>query len=222
MNPPRPDNIFVGRPIYHGSTPLHDVGMLEIAYDRAFAGAYDQVGESDVSTARDYVVHKFLQSGLEWLAWIDSDIGFRRSDWALLMEQQGDELAVCGEYLKKTQDPRRMEIANFGLGFARVHRSVYELLDDLNTEHGEARLHRYRRMDQESSVLEDFVEYHPVGVAFDGSRRNEDHGFWLLVALAAIPTRKESRTRLGHTGPFTWWYRPELIQQKRDEEAGAQ
>ena len=213
MNPPSPDNIFVGRPIFQHSTPWHDTGMQEICFDRAFSVGYDHVGESSISTARDYIVHHFLaRTSCEWLVWIDADIAFRRRDWQLLMEQQGDELAVCGEYLKKRQD-LQPEVANFGLGFARVHRSVYEALDALNNEDGSPRLLRYRasvRLSGED-VMEDFTEFHPIGVTYDGSRRNEDHGFWLMVRLAGLPIRKECRTQLGHSGLFTWWYDSEAI-----------
>jgi hypothetical protein len=202
-----PATIFVGRPIFDRSTPGHDRGMLELLEDRSIGAQYDHVGESSISTARDYIAHYFLtRTNCEWLVWIDSDITFSRQDWAYLTE--GDELAVCAEYLKKTQDLKH-EVANFGLGFARVHRSVYERLESLRyDDSGGPRLMRYRAgvLLQGTRTMEDMVEYHPVGVMPDGSRRNEDHGFWLMVRLAEIKIRVETRTKLGHTGNFTWWY----------------
>ena len=208
-----PCTVFVGRPIYHSATPGHSRGMLELLEDRAIGAQYDHVGESSVSSARDYVVHYFLtRTNCEWLVWIDDDITFSRQDWAFLMEQQGEELAVCAEYLKKTQD-LSLQVANFGLGFSRVHRNVYEQLDLLRNDDTSPRLMRYRagvELNNQRS-MEEFVEYHPIGIHLDGSRRNEDHGFWLLVRLAGIPIRKETRTRLGHTGAFTWWYDQEKI-----------
>lgn len=215
-----PATVFVGRPIYHAATPGHSRGMLELLEDRAIGAQYDHVGESSVSTARDYVVHYFLtRTPCEWLVWIDDDISFSRQDWAYLMEQQGVEAAVCAEYMKKTPD-LAPEVANFGLGFARVHRSVYEQLADLVREDGEPRLMRYRAgvVLHGERTMEEFIEYHPIGVAPDGSRRNEDHGFWLMVRLAGIAIRKETRTRLGHTGSYTWWYdhdRLETLRKKR-------
>jgi hypothetical protein len=208
-----PSTVFVGRPIFASSTPDHDRGMLELVQDRAIGAQYDHVGESSISTARDYVVHYFLtRTRCEWLVWIDADITFSREDWALLMEDQEGELAVCAEYLKKTRD-LSLQVANFGLGFARVHRSVYEQLDALNRDDGEPRLMRYRAgVDiRGERTVEEFVEYHPIGIHPDGSRRNEDHGFWLLVRLANIPIRKETRTKLGHTGAYTWWYDKEKL-----------
>lgn len=219
-----PATVFVGRPIYHGTTSGHERGMHEIIEDREIGAQYDHCGESSVSTARDYVVHYFLtRTSCEWLVWIDSDISFTREDWRLLLEQQGDELAVCAEYLKKTQD-LAIEVANFGLGFARVHRSVYEQLDRLDREDGEPRLLRYRSgvVLHGQRMLEEFVEYHPIGVLPDGSRRNEDHGFWLLVRLAGIKIRIEQRTKLGHTGPYTWVYDIEKIQAARRRRAAGQ
>jgi len=218
-----PATVFVGRPIYHAPTPGNVRGMLELVEDRAIGAQYDHVGESSVSTARDYVVHYFLtRTECEWLVWIDDDITFSRADWAHLMEQQGNEAAVCGEYLKKRKD-LVPEVANFGLGFTRVHRSVYEQLDDLVNDKGAPLLMRYRSLVEirGDRNVEEFVEYHPIGVAPDGSRRNEDQAFWLMVRLAGIPIRKETRTRLGHTGSFTWWYDQDGIQAYRAKQ-GAQ
>ncbi len=212
-----PATVFVGRPIYHSCSPGHNRGMLELLEDRAIGGQYDHVGESSVSTARDYVAHYFLtRTDLEWLVWIDSDITFSRADWAYLMEDQAGELAVCGEYLKKTQD-LSLQVANFGLGFARVHRSVYEQLQVLTREDGEARLLRYRGGIEINGerTMEEMTEYHPIGVHPDGSRRNEDHGFWLMVRLARIDIRVETRCKLGHTGDYTWWYDKEKLDAAR-------
>lgn len=203
-----PRTVFVGRPIFSHATPQHDRSMFGLLEDQAIGAQYDHVGESSISSARDYVAHYFLtRTRCEWLVWIDADITFSREDWAYLMEEQGNELAVCAEYMKKTQD-LSPQVANFGLGFARVHRSVYEQLDDLVTEDGAPRMLRYRSRVQLQGHegIEEFVEYHPIGVHPDGSRRNEDHGFWLMVRLAGIEIRKETRTKLGHTGPYTWWY----------------
>jgi hypothetical protein len=208
-----PASVFVGRPIFDRSTPGHDRGMLDLIADQNIGAQYDHVGESSISSARDYVAHYFLtRTQCDWLVWIDSDITFSRQDWAYLMEQNGDELAVCAEYLKKTQD-LSLEVANFGLGFARVHRSVYERLDEMTREEGAPRLLRYRAgvLLNGARSMEEMTEYHPIGVHPDGSRRNEDHGFWLMVRLAGIPIRVETRTRLGHTGNFTWWYDKEKI-----------
>jgi hypothetical protein len=209
-----PATVFLGRPIYGAATPQHSRSVLMLIEDQAIGAQYDHVGESSVSTARDYVAHYFLtRTQCEWLVWIDADICFTREDWGLLMEQQGDERAVCAEYMKKTQD-LSPQVANFGLGFARVHRSVYESLDAMTRDDQEPRLLRYRagvEINGQRS-LEEFIEYHPIGVHPDGSRRNEDHGFWLMVRLAGIPIRKETRTRLGHTGSFTWFYDHEKLE----------
>lgn len=219
-----PSTVFVGRPIYHSATPGHERGMLELTADRAIGAQYDHVGESSISSARDYVAHYFLtRTTCDWLVWIDADITFSRQDWGYLMEQQGDELAVCAEYMKKTQN-LAPEVARFGLGFARVHRSVFERLDVLDRENGEPRLLRYRSRvhGPDLDAVEEFTEYHPVGVMGDGSRRNEDHGFWLLVKLAGVALRVETRTKLGHTGAFTWWYDKERLDRDARRRRGAQ
>jgi hypothetical protein len=212
-----PSTVFVGRPIYSHATPQHDRSILALVEDQAIGAQYDHNFESSVSTARDYVAHYFLtRTTCEWLVWVDSDICFSREDWSYLMEEQADELAVCAEYMKKTQD-LAPEVAQFGLGFARVHRSVYEQLDDLVNDAGEQRLLRYRSRVRIHDLVgvEHFTEYHPIGVHPDGSRRNEDQGFWLMVRLAGIKIRVETRTRLGHTGSFTWWYDHDRLQALR-------
>lgn len=208
-----PDTVFVGRPIHGRATPGHDRSMMDLVHRHAVGAQYDHVGESSISTARDYVVHYFLtRTTCDWLVWIDSDISFSLQDWDYLLEDDAGELAVCAEYMKKTQD-LSVQVANFGLGFARVHRSVYEKLDGLTDESGAPRVSRYRsRVEiRGEHSIEEFVEYHPIGIHLDGSRRNEDHGFWLLVSLCAVPVRKETRTKLGHTGDYTWWYDKERL-----------
>lgn len=210
-------SVFVGRPIYRGCSPLHDRSMLELVANYGIGAEYEHVGDSSVSAARDHIVHQYLtRTQLPWFVWIDDDITFSMQDWAYLMEEQDDELAVCAEYLTKTQD-LRLQVANFGLGFARIHRSVFEQLDLLAREDGEPRLLRYRARlaAPHENVIEEFTEYHPIGIHPDGSRRNEDHGFWLMVQLAGIKIRIEKRTKLGHTGPFTWWYDREKMDAAR-------
>lgn len=211
-----PASIFVGRPIYLGCSPHHNRGMLELVEDRGIGGLYDHLRESSVSTARDTVVHQFRKTDLEWLMWIDSDIGFTRQDWAYMMEEQNGELAVCAEYLKKTQD-LSVEVAQFGLGFARIHRSVFDSLEMLTRENGEPRLLRYRNRIPVGDELrvEEITEFHPVGVGLDGRRCHEDHCFWMMVMLAQIKIRIETRTKLGHTGDYTWWYDKEKIDAAR-------
>jgi len=219
-----PTTVFVGRPIYGAATPQHDRAMLDLVAGAHIGAQYDHVGESSISSARDYVAHFFLtRTTCDWLVWIDSDIAFSMVDWSFLMEQEGDELAVCAEYMKKTQDLAH-EVANFGLGFARVHRSVYEQLDEMVTEDGRPRMLRYRSQVHINGQqnIEEFVEYHPIGVLPDGSRRNEDHGFWLMARLAGIKIRKETRSKLGHTGPYTWWYDGEKLESLRRQKRGAQ
>lgn len=218
-----PSSVFVGRPIFSSPTAQHARSMLNLVALQGIGAMYDHVGESSVSTARDYVAHYFkTRTTCDWLVWIDADIDFTMEDWEYLMEERDNELAVCAEYMKKTQD-LSPEVANFGLGFARIHRSVYELLDQLVREDGEPRLLRYRAgvsNPGEARSIEEFVEYHPIGVHPDGSRRNEDHGFWLMVRLADIQIRKETRTRLGHTGSFTWRYDAERLEAYRKKHGG--
>lgn len=208
-----PQNICVGRPIYDHAVPEHQGSMVAMLMDHSIGAVCDRIGEP-IASARDYIVHYFLtRTACDWLVWIDADISFSRQDWDFLMENQAGELAVCAEYLKKTRD-LSLQVANFGLGFARVHRNVYMQLDALTRDDGEPRLPRYRSwvdIPDAPQAREEFVEYHPIGIHPDGSHRNEDHGFWLMVRLAGIAIRKETRTHLGHTGPYTRVYDKERL-----------
>lgn len=156
-------------------------------------------GGSNVGAVRNVIAHKFLtQSDCQWLMTVDDDIGFTITDWDLLWEDQAGELAVCAEYLQKIDGERR--VARFGLGFARIHRVVFERLTELTVEDGRPYLQQGYYAGQ---VMWDFF---PQGVHVSGEYRQEDHGFWQLVRLASLSVRVERRCRLAHSGRSTWRY----------------
>lgn len=215
-------SVFLGRPCYFRPVASHTTAIEELIYNNAIGGTYCLRNVSVVQMVRDQIAHFFLRrTTCEWLCWIDDDITFSQQDWTLLLEQHGNEKAVCAEYMKKTQD-LSPQIADFGLGFARVHRSVYEALDDLRHEDNTPRVPIYReRFDAGGkTTIEDISGYHWSGAGPDGRRINEDHGFWMLVALAGIEIRKETRTHLGHTGEYTWWYDPSKVEQLKEKLKG--
>lgn len=169
---------------------------------------------SNVGAVRCSIAHNFLtQTDAEWLMQIDDDIGFTVADWDLLWEDHNGELAVCAEYLQKI-DGQKIP-ARWGLGFTRVHRSVFEQLMALSFEDG-------RPMVQQGiyagSLLWDF---YPQGINAAGEYRQEDHGFWMLVKLAGVSVRYERRTKLKHSGRSTWCYDADELD-RLEEEQGAQ
>jgi hypothetical protein len=160
------------------------------------------LGGSNVGAVRNMIAHRFLQSPFEWLVMIDDDIGFTVQDWDYLLEDSNGERAVCADYLKKI-DGRR-EVARLGLGFARVHRSVFDDILKLTREDGSP------WVPQGIYSRELVYDFFPQGVTAAGEYRQEDHGFWTWVNMAGIQVRHEYRTRLRHFGGGTWEFDPAL------------
>jgi hypothetical protein len=156
-------------------------------------------GGSNVGAVRNDILHTFLTlSDCQWLMMIDDDIGFTVDDWDLLWEDQAGELAVCAEYLQKIDGEK--VAAQFGLGFARVHRTVFERLMAMTLEDGTP----FLRQGYYAGKL--LWEFFPQGVTVAGEYRQEDHGFWQLVRIAQVSVRIERRCKLAHSGRSTWRY----------------
>jgi hypothetical protein len=171
-------------------------------------------GNSHVSLARDTMADGFLRSPFEWMVFIDDDIGFTERDFRILMDypvenlppiddslatrdEKGRVLISCAEYSRKDEQNTP---ARFGLGFCRIHRSVFAALADLKFETGEERVRQYRH---QGRMLYDFFI---SGAMTDGNFLGEDTGFFALVRLAGITPRIEQRTQLIHTGRKQYVY----------------
>ena len=201
-----PKTVIVTIPAYDGKLKTHCVGGLTASMG-LFAGLGFINGYAAVNQARNEIANNFLKSKFEHLVCIDSDIGFTRQDLEYLLE--GDEEAVCAEYARKvdTEDPNNFVKpgnAEFGLGFARIHRGVFERIADKKRDTGEDYCSRYFRAGELA------IDFYPTGAAFDGSWFGEDHGFWHLARLVDATVRVERRTRLVHYGRKCWQYNPEL------------
>jgi hypothetical protein len=153
------------------------------------------LGISNIPLARNLVVNKFKESNCDWLMMVDSDIIFSDDDWNYLWE--GEENIVIGPYARKIPG---LPCNKFGLGFTRVHRSVFDKLDKLENIDGTETAQRFYL---ESQIM---VHYFPVGVTGDSRWLDEDRGFFLLCAMAGIFYRIEERCRLGHVGAFIYGY----------------
>lgn len=204
-----PKKILVSVPAYDGRVETHLVGGLTSSMG-LFAGLVFVAGHSAVNFARNKIVHGFLQTQYEHLVMIDSDTGFTRQDLEYLLE--GDEEAVCAEYSRKVDmdDPNNMVKPgniHFGLGFARVHRAVFERILELKSPTGTDMAGRFF---YNGELAADFF---PTGAAAEGSWFGEDHGFWHLARMVETKVRIETRTRLIHYGRKAWLYDPALSQQ---------
>lgn len=159
-------------------------------------------GMSVVSLARNIVVHSFLQHDeFDHLVMIDSDIGFSKDDLQYLLEERMTEDSVTthqivvAEYGKRpTGIDNNKDNAQFGLGFTRVHRSVFEQLREVATSDGDLMVNAFM---WQGEMMHD---YFPCGATPQNHWMSEDHGFFMLCRLAEIQVRVETRTNLLHWG----------------------
>lgn len=186
-------------------------GMMEcIPYYAAFI---EQPGCSHVSLARNKIIHQFTQSPFEWCVMVDSDIGFTASDWKHLMqfmviEDTDPFTATAGNWTARPHDfaanavysrkDDSGEVIYNGLGFARVHRSVFQVLAET--------------LCMASSFQGvDMVDYFPSGSFPNGQWMGEDGAFWLLCHEIGVIPRRETRTNLLHAGRSVYAVNPLMI-----------
>jgi hypothetical protein len=199
MIPPR-DKVLVCIPTLDRRI---DVGLLGglLQCLHLFHHPYIWGGMSDIALARNHIAHKFVEHDTEfdWMMCIDSDIEFDISDWELLWE--GDEDIVTAVYSKKVigEPP-----AQFGLGFTRIHRSVFEKMKELKNPDGTEMVPRFYDKGQIH------LGYYTTGPNSDARWVGEDKSFFFRASLTDATYRLETRTRLRHIGYFAYHY-PEQI-----------
>jgi hypothetical protein len=163
-------------------------------------------GNSDIRLCRNLIVHQFLKAPYQWLMFIDADICFSADDFRLVFDfppfdiasseeitknNNGEDLIVCAEYARKvdTLDPAR-----FGMGFCRIHRSVFELMMNASDDAGVPRIGQFLH---KGELVADFF---PNGPGLDNTWFGEDTGFFHVCRLLGITPRIEQRTKLIHVG----------------------
>lgn len=201
--------------------------LMSIGAEHLAHGIQILQGNSDVRSARNHCVAWFRSvPQFEWMVFWDSDIVCSVTDFKILMDypahaprndkealmiasrreqnpegttvnDKGQALIVNAEYSRKveTQDPVR-----FGLGFTRVHRSVFDLLEAATDDDGKPRVGHY---EWRGRTIADLF---PNGVGFDGQWKGEDQGFFHLCRLCGIRPRIEQRTNLQHVGRKVFTY----------------
>lgn len=119
----------------------------------------------------------------------------------LRLDSPADAL-VCAEYSYKDDS---LSPVRLGLGFTRIHRSVFEKIQNLKREDGESRAWQFIHG---GKMLTDFYPSGPFvsQMVPGGEWKGEDHGFFTLCALAGIIPRIETRTRLFHVGTKEYPY----------------
>lgn len=152
------------------------------------------MGMSDIAFARDILTTRFKESDKEWFMMIDSDIIFEKEDLLYLWE--GDDLdIVTAPYARKKpgEEPCLM-----GLGFTRVHRRVFNLLDTLKDDNGDDMAREFFHQGQMHR------HYFMNGVSGDSRYISEDRAFFTLCKMVDANFRMEYRCKLGHVGPFIY------------------
>jgi hypothetical protein len=157
---------------------------------------YALVGASNILDGRNKIAHYFLtKTNADTLFCLDSDIVFNLEDFQFMME--GGEQVVVAPYARKVLG---MPPVDFGMGFCRIHRSVFDTLNDWTNPEGEEMLPRYYA---DGEVL---THFYYSGASSDARWFGEDTGFFHWCALNHISMRQERRTRLRHVGPFEFAY----------------
>jgi hypothetical protein len=152
-------------------------------------------GNSNIASARNEIVHHFLHfTDCDTLFWLDSDIVFSPQDFAYMLE--GPEQIVIAPYARKIMG---REPVGFGMGFCRVHRSVYDALNDMTDAEGGEALGRYYVEGKGVAT-----HFHYTGASTDARWFGEDTGFWHFAALNGATVRYETRTNLGHIGSYVF------------------
>ncbi len=95
--------VLVATPIRGNQTvTLYTAGMMQSV--GIYGGWLPMAGQSDIYVARNVIANEFYRrKEFETLVWVDSDIGFTRSDLQRLIES--DEDIVSGLYTDKCQPP---------------------------------------------------------------------------------------------------------------------
>ena len=116
-------------------------------------------GCADFAGSRNKLVSAFLRTNIDWLLIVDADMVFTPDDWMLLKQSvsvesrpwvsglyfvDGDKLRPCAMVMDAEQRAASpiigetdglMRVNAAGLGFALVHRSVFQVTQDVTSDH---------------------------------------------------------------------------------------
>lgn len=182
----------------------HVTGLLAVmAASGGGIQPYWLCGNSNVADARNQTAHHFMRhTPCTHSVWVDSDIIYTLQDFEYLME--GDEDIVIAEYARKVVGRQPVD---FGMGFVRISRSVFQRLADWMIEapadESPGQVEALNRYMMEGELGVDFFY---TGATKDSRWFGEDTGFFHWCAMNGFTRRNERRTRLGHVGRFVYGY----------------
>jgi hypothetical protein len=228
-----PRSIIIMMPCADGRCMSETCGSI-VGVGGRFAGLSMPAEVSNVSLVRNQIASNFMASKFEWMIALDSDIAFSVQDWEYLTEPtftphnqpeptqvevphiergpQGEafkvravaDCLVCAEYPYKDDTGTAVRL---GMGFVRIHRTVFERLQKLTNSDGTSRLWSMMHKGIE------LYDYFPSGPLIHhliptAEWKGEDAGFFTLCMLSGIIPRIETRTRLTHIGRKGYHYEP--------------
>ena len=190
--------VSIATPCYDGKLESIYVDGLVQSFMAGMVNNYLRVTtESLVPRARNRLAYEFLQTGDDFLVFIDADIGWTVDHLRRLLSHGKDVIGGC--YPKKVEgggyvfndvireDGDLVEVRETGTGFLAIKRSVIE---------GLGVVAKSIKMDSGTEYLECF----PVGPDKNGHYLSEDYGFCALVRKLGIPVWVDRGIRLKHVG----------------------
>lgn len=208
-------DVMVGFPCYDGKAETDTMQtLMECLYNSdSPVGAIQYLhGDSLVTRARNKIVKKFLDSDMQFLMFIDSDILFDGKQIATLRKH--DKFIVGGVYLKKklpyapvcnSQIGKEGEldiVREAGTGFLMIHREVFE---DMKKRWPE---HIYKNEGDEESG--EYYDWFRVGVK-DGRYLSEDYYFCHLATKVGYNIYYDSATLVRHVGRAIYPFKDEEL-----------
>lgn len=200
-------SVFIAIPCYSGVVPIEQsraLAQTSVALYKAGVTTYiNSERENGVITSvRDRLLTKFLESGAEYMFWIDDDIIFEVNDFMTVLALATEKKMVAASYptrndaqvfyIKPVGDSLQIDeyglikAKGVGLGFTCIHRDVLEtLVKDKPT------------YEQEGNFLAREV-FH-VGM-YRGERGGEDMHFFKELYDIGFPVFINPNIKLKHVG----------------------
>jgi hypothetical protein len=158
-------------------------------------------GDSNVCHARNEIAHHFLTAtDCDTLFFWDVDIVATMQEFLYVLD--GPEQVVIAPYARKEMG---REPVGFGMGFCRIHRSVFDTLNEWTNEDGSEALQRYYITGKGIAT-----HFFYTGSSPEARWYGEDTGFWHFCACNDITQRVERRTQLFHLGLHRYGYPNQL------------
>lgn len=206
--------VAIGTPCYDGKVDLrYHNSFLATAIAFMEHGIQFQIlpipNESLVMRARNQIVKRFIESGCDYLLWIDSDMGWRAESAIRLLAfgydlsgvagpRKADELSFCtnliGPPILMDQKTGFLKAQEIGCGFTLVSRKC---IDKMMKKYAKKLTYHDLGMD------EDFVALYDTSLK-DGKFWSEDYTFCHRWTAIGGEVWVDPSQPLAHVGPKAW------------------